>query len=50
MTRKEFIKKVEELDALLLEEVETEELTDYAREQAHLRLESVIDIIEENEE
>ena len=49
MTREEFIKRLEELDRLLLEEVDLE-LTDYAREQAHIGLEDVIDIIKENEE
>ena len=50
MTRSEFIKKVEELDRLLLEDVDREELTDYAREQAHIGLEDVIEKIKENEE
>lgn len=49
MTREEFIKKLEELDSLLLEDVDLE-LTDYAREQAHYGLEDVVDIINENEE
>lgn len=49
MNRDEFIKRVEELDRLLLEEVRTEELTDYARYQAHISIESLIDIIKENE-
>ena len=49
MSRDEFIKILEELDRLLLEEVETEELTDYARYQAHIHIESLIDIIKDNE-
>ena len=50
MTRDEFIKRLEELDRLLLEEVETEELTDYARGQAHFEIEDVINKIKENED
>lgn len=50
MTREEFIKRLEELNRLLLEEVETDELTDYARAQAHYGIDDVIDIIKENEE
>ncbi len=49
MTREEFIKRLEELDRLLLEEAD-EEFTDYAREQAHINLLDTIDIIRENEE
>jgi hypothetical protein len=49
MTRGEFIKQIEELDKILLEEVDLE-LTDYAREQAHYGLEDVINKIKENEE
>jgi hypothetical protein len=48
MTREEFIKRIEEVDRLLLEEVDLE-LTDYARYQAHVNLESTIDVIKENE-
>ena len=50
MGRNEFIKKLEELDRVLLEEMPVEEITDYAREQAHYNLENLIDIIKENEE
>lgn len=50
MSRDEFIKKLEELDRILLEEMPIEEITDYAREQAHYNLESLIDIVKENEE
>jgi hypothetical protein len=49
MTREEFIKRLEELDRLLLEEAD-EEFTDYAREKAHINLLDTIDIIRENEE
>lgn len=50
MTRQELIKKLEELDRILLEEIETEELTDYTREQAHYNIENLIDVLEENKE
>lgn len=50
MSRDELIKKLEELDRVLLEEMPVEEITDYAREQAHYNLENLIDIIKENEE
>ena len=50
MSRDELIKKLEELDRGLLEEMSVEEITDYAREQAHYNLENLIDIIKENEE
>ena len=50
MSRDEFIKKLEELDRVLLEEMDIEEIADYAREQAHYNLENLIDIIKENEE
>ena len=50
MDRNEFIKKLEELDRVLLEEMPVEEITDYAREQAHINIESLIDIIKANVE
>lgn len=50
MSRDEFIKRLEELDRVLIEGMPVEEITDYAREQAHYNLESLIDIIKENEE
>ena len=50
MSRDEFIKKLEELDRVMLEEMSVDEITDYAREQAHYNLENLIDIIKENEE
>jgi len=50
MTRDKFIRKLLELDRVLLEDMPIEELTDYAREQAHYNLENLIDIIKENEE
>jgi hypothetical protein len=50
MTRKEIIKKVEEIKELLLTEVETDELTDYAREHAYYSLCGAVDYLKENEE
>lgn len=50
MNRNDFIKKIEELDRVLLEEMPVEEITDYTREQAHYSIENLIDIIKENEE
>lgn len=48
MTRDEFIKRFEELDEILLEE-NIHELTDYARYQVHISIESIIDAIKDNE-
>lgn len=50
MNRDELVKKLEELDRVLLEKMPVEEITDYTREQAHYILENLIDIIKENEE
>lgn len=50
MTRQEAIKKIEEIQRLLQEEVETDELTDYAREQAYFCLVGAVQYLEENEE
>lgn len=50
MNRNEFIKRLEEIDRVLLEEMPVEDITDYAREQAHYNIENLIDIIKENEE
>ena len=49
MNRSEFIKRLEELDKVLLEDMSVEELTGYTREQVHYNLENLIDIIKENE-
>ena len=49
MTIKEIIKKLEEIDDLMLTEVGLE-LTDYAREHAHISITSAIDHLEENYE
>lgn len=48
MTKADFIKKVEELDEILLTETLDYSLCDYARAQAHYSLESVIEYLEEN--
>lgn len=50
MSRDELIKKLEELDRVLVEEMGREVITDYAREQAHINFVNLIDIIKENEE
>ena len=50
MTRREFINKIEEIKEILLTEVETDELTDYARENAYYSLCGAVDYLEENEE
>lgn len=50
MTRTELIKKVEELDRILTEEMETNELTDYTRFHAHITFENLVEILKENEE
>lgn len=47
MTREVFIKKLEELDKILLEEVETDEMIDETREDAHYGLEAIIDLLKE---
>lgn len=49
MTRHEAIKKIEEIQRLLQEEVDLE-LTDYAREQAYFCLVGAVQYLEENEE
>ena len=50
MTRDELLKRLEEAKRLLAEEVDADELTDYAREQSYICLEAAIDHIRENEE
>ena len=50
MTRKELIERIEECKRLLAEEVETDELTDYAREHAYIALCDAVDHLEENAE
>lgn len=48
MKIKEMIEKIEELRRVLLEEVDDESLTDYAREHAYYSLIGAIDFLEEN--
>ena len=50
MTREEIIKELERVARLLQEEVKTNELTDYAREQAYFCIMGAIQHMEENEE
>ena len=47
-TRQELIRKIEELDRILVEEVELEELTDYTRSYAHSGFEDIIENVEKN--
>lgn len=49
MTRDELIKKLEELDEAIVWN-DGLELTDYAREKAHINILDTINIIKENEE
>ena len=48
MSTLEIIKKIEELSKILLEEVDDESLTDYAREHAYYSLIGARDFLEEN--
>lgn len=50
MNRTEMIKYLEEAKRLLLEEVEAEELTDYAREKAYVDIDDAIETLKENYE
>ena len=50
MTRNELIKHLEEVKRLLVEEIELEELTDFAREKAYYCVDSALQIVKENEE
>ena len=50
MRAKEVIEHLEEVFKCLQEEVDTEELTDFAREQACLCIESALQYIKENED
>lgn len=50
MTREEILKYLEEAKRLVAEEVDTDELTDYAREKAYYCIDGAIDYIKENEE
>ena len=48
MKIKEMIEKIEELSKVLLEEIDDESLTDYAREHAYYSLIGARDFLEEN--
>lgn len=48
MKTKEIIKRIDELSNALLEEVDDENLTDYAREHAYYSLIGARDFLEEN--
>lgn len=48
MRVKEMVEKIEELSKVLLEEVDDESLTDYAREHAYYSLIGARDFLEEN--
>lgn len=50
MKKNELIKRLKEIDRLLMEEVEGDELCDRAREQAHNSIEAAIDYLDENED
>jgi hypothetical protein len=50
MTRRELINRLEEIDRLILEEIGAEEITDFAREQAHINIIDTIEKLTENEE
>lgn len=49
MTRKEMIKKLEEIKEAIAWDINCE-LTDYARDKAYVAIDSAIDFINENEE
>jgi len=50
MTRKEILEHLEEVYRLLQEEVDVDELTDYARYEACVSLDSAMQHIKENED
>lgn len=50
MTRQEIMKNLKEIKRQLVEEVETDELTDYAREHAYYAIDAALDYLIENEE
>lgn len=49
MTRQKVIKEIEKIKDLLVE-VNDEDVSDYAREKAYIKLDSAIEYLEENEE
>ena len=50
MTRRDLINRLEEIDRLIIEEVESDEITDYTREEAHINIIDTIEKLTENEE
>jgi hypothetical protein len=50
MTRKNMIERLEEMARLIAEELETDEVTDYARERAYISVQDAIDCLVENYE
>ena len=49
MTRQKVIKEIEKIKDLLVE-VNDEDVSDYAREKAYIKLDSAIECLEENED
>lgn len=50
MTRKEFIESAEQLKEMLLEKLEADEITDYAKEHINVCIEEIIELAKENYE
>ena len=50
MTRKQMIKELEELARILVEEMDTDEVSDYAREHAYISITSAMELLAENAE
>ena len=50
MTRQELIERIEECKDLLMCEVDTDEVTDHAREKAYICLAAAIEFLRDNEE
>jgi hypothetical protein len=50
MTRRELINRLKEIDRLILEEIDSDEITDFAREQAYINIIDTIEKLTENEE
>ena len=50
ITRDDIVRKLEEIARLITEEVDTDELTDYAREKAYIDICDAVAILNENAE
>ena len=48
MTRTEVIERLEEIKEMIAAELDTDEVTDYAREHAYIAIHSAIDHLKEN--